>query len=212
MQHFSINEIKGWDRFYRANFINSLQGYKPVSLIGTVNEAGQLNLAIFSNIVHIGSDSALIGFINRPVAAAPHTIHNIEATREYTINHIQPSFVAAAHQTSSKYLVDTPEFAAVGLTPIITENCKAPFVGESAIRYGLQLVEIVPIAYNKTFLVIGTITCVYLEEGLVEPDGFIDAAKAKSIASLGIDAYYATELIGRYEYAKPGKETRKIGG
>jgi flavin reductase (DIM6/NTAB) family NADH-FMN oxidoreductase RutF len=210
MQHFSINEIKGWDRFYRANFINSLQGFKPVSLIGTVNETGQSNLAIFSNIVHIGADPALIGFINRPVAAAPHTIQNIEATREYTINHIQPSFVAAAHQTSAKYPAGTAEFAAVGLTPVFMENCKAPFVGESASRYGLQLVEIVPIAYNKTFLVIGTITSVYLEEGLVEQDGFIDAAKAKSVASLGIDAYYAAELIGSYAYAKPGKEATEI--
>ena len=106
MQHFTINEIKEWDRFYRANFINSLQGFKPVSLLGTVNENGQPNLAIFSNIVHLGADPALIGFINRPVEAAPHTLHNIEVTGQYTINHIQPSFVAAAHQTSAKYPAD----------------------------------------------------------------------------------------------------------
>ena len=95
MQYFSIDEIKGWERFYRANFINSLQGFKPVSLLGTVSENGIPNLAIFSNIIHIGADPALIGFINRPVEAAPHTIQNIELTRHYTINHIQPSFVAA---------------------------------------------------------------------------------------------------------------------
>lgn len=59
MQSFSIVEIKCRDRFYRANFINSLQGFKPVSLIGMVNETGQVNLAIFSNIVHIGADPAL---------------------------------------------------------------------------------------------------------------------------------------------------------
>ena len=102
MQYFSIDEIKGWDRFYRANFINSLQGFKPVSLLGTVSENGSPNLAIFSNIIHIGADPVLIGFINRPVEAAPHTIQNIELTKQYTINHIQPSFVAAAHQTSAK--------------------------------------------------------------------------------------------------------------
>mgnify|MGYP000101847624 CR=1 FL=1 len=60
MQYFSINEIKEWDRFYRANFINSLQGFKPACLLGTVNERGQPNLAIFSNIVHIGADPALM--------------------------------------------------------------------------------------------------------------------------------------------------------
>ncbi len=212
MQYFSINEIKAWDRFYRANFINSLQGFKPVSLIGTVNETGQPNLAIFSNIVHIGADPSLVGFINRPVAAAPHTIHNIETIREYTINHIQHSFVAAAHQTSAKYPAETNEFSAVGLTAVFKENCKAPFVGESVIQYGLNLVEIVPITHNNTFLVIGTITSVYIKEGLVEPGGFIDLEKAQTVTSLGIDSYYATRLIGRFAYAKAGKETGKLAG
>ena len=210
MQHYNINEIKSWDRFYRTNFINSLQGFKPVSLIGTVNKSGQPNVAVFSNIIHLGADPALIGFINRPLEAAPHTIQNIEATGEYTINHIQSSFIAAAHQTSAKYAMDQDEFSATGLTAIFKENCKAPFVAESNIQYALQLVEIVPIHHNKTFLVIGTITNIYLKEGLVQTDGFIDVQKAGSVASLGVDAYYATTPIARYEYAKAGKEPTEI--
>lgn len=212
MQHFSISEIKTWDRFYRANFINSLQGFKPVSLIGTVSEQGIPNLAIFSNIVHIGADPSLIGFINRPFEAAPHTISNIQSVGEYTINHIQPSFVAAAHQTSAKYAAGQNEFEEVGLTAVFKEDCKAPFVVESAVQYALQLVEIVPISFNKTFLVIGTITDVFLNDGLVNPDGFIALEKANTVTSLGIDAYYATTPIARFEYAKPGKEARRIAG
>ena len=210
MHHYNISEIKTWDRFYRANFINSLQGLKPVSLIGTVNKVGQPNLAIFSNIVHLGADPALIGFINRPVDAAPHTIQNIEATGEYTINHIQPSFVAAAHQTSAKYAAEQNEFAETGLTAVFKENFNAPFVAESAIQYGLQLVEIVPIKHNNTFLVIGSIVHVFLDEALVQKDGFIDVRKAGSVVSLGIDAYYSTVPIARYEYAKPGKAVKEI--
>ena len=210
MQYFSIDEIKGWERFYRANFINSLQGFKPVSLLGTVSENGIPNLAIFSNIVHIGADPALIGFINRPIEAAPHTLHNIEVTGEYTVNHIQPSFVAAAHQTSAKYSTDQNEFLETGLKTFFLENFKAPFVFESEIKYGLDLVEIVPITHNNTFLVIGSVKHVLLKEGLIQQDGFIDANKAQSITSLGLDGYYSTEPIARFEYAKPGKELKKI--
>lgn len=212
MQHYSIETIKTWDRFYRGNFINSLQGFKPVSLIGTVNKSGQPNLAIFSNIVHLGADPALIGFINRPLEAAPHTLQNIEATGGYSINHIQSSFVAAAHQTSAKYAADQNEFTETGLTAVFKENFNAPFVAESIIQYALQLVEIVPIHHNKTFLVIGTITSVYLSEDLVLADGFIDVQKAGSLVSLGIDGYYATKPVARYEYAKPGKVPVKIKG
>jgi flavin reductase (DIM6/NTAB) family NADH-FMN oxidoreductase RutF len=210
MQYFSIDEIKGWERFYRANFINSLQGFKPVSLLGTVSENGIPNLAIFSNIVHIGADPALIGFINRPVEAAPHTIQNIKLSGEFTINLIQPSFVAAAHQTSAKYSTDQNEFLETGLKTFFLENFKAPFVFESEIKYGLDLVEIVPITHNNTFLVIGSVKHVLLKEGLIQQDGFIDANKAQSITSLGLDGYYSTDPIARFEYAKPGKELKKI--
>lgn len=210
MQYFSIDEIKGWERFYRANFINSLQGFKPVSLLGTVSENGIPNLAIFSNIVHIGADPALIGFINRPIEAAPHTIQNIKLSGEFTINHIQPSFVAAAHQTSAKYSTDQNEFLETGLKTFFLENFKVPFVAESEMKYGLELVEIVPITHNNTFLVIGSVKHVLLKEGLIQQDGFIDANKAQSITSLGLDGYYSTEPIARFEYAKPGKELKKI--
>ena len=210
MQHFSIDEIKSWDRFYRANFINSLQGFKPVSLIATVNEQGQNNVAIFSNIVHIGADPVLIGFINRPVEAAPHTIENIKQTGEYTINHINPNFVAAAHQTSAKYEQGEDEFEKVGLTAVFKAGSNAPFVKESAVQYALKLVEIVPIKHNNTFLVIGRLTAVFLQENILLPDGYINVEKAKSITSLGIDAYYTTDFIGRFKYAKPDTELKEI--
>ena len=189
--------------FYRANFINSLSGFKPVSLIGTVNNAGQPNLAVFSNIVHVGADPALIGFINRPIEAAPHTLTNIQATGFYSINHIQESFVKQAHQTSAKYNDNINEFEAVGLTDIYEEYSKVPFVAESNIKYLLKLVEVIPIKYNGTFLVVGEVTDVYLPNNIVRNDGFIEIEQAGSMASLGIDGYYKCEMINRFEYAKP---------
>jgi flavin reductase (DIM6/NTAB) family NADH-FMN oxidoreductase RutF len=204
MQHFSIQEIRQWDRFYRANFINSLSGFKPVSLIGSISKMDVSNLAIFSNIVHIGADPALIGFINRPVEAAPHTISNIQETKQYTINHIHESIIAAAHQTSAKYAAGETEFAATGLTAIYKKNFKAPFVAESNIQYALELAEIVPIISNNTFLVIGEVKDVYVAKAIVQQDGFIAIEKAGSIASLGIDGYYTASPIARYAYAKPG--------
>ena len=128
MKYYSINEINSWDRFYRANFINSISGFKPVSLISTVDKSGIPTLAVFSNIVHLGADPALIGFINRPRLAAPHTLSNIEQSGFYTINHIHPSFVAKAHQTSAKYDEGISEFDAVGLTPEFREYFQVPYV------------------------------------------------------------------------------------
>lgn len=210
MAVFSKGDIYSWERFYRANFINSLTGFKPVSLIGTVNKNGHTNLGIFSSIVHLGSNPALVGYINRPLKAAPHTIANIEATGVYTINHIHPGILESAHQTSAKYPPEISEFEQVGLTPLFRETIIAPFVEESKLKYALELREIIPITFNQTFMVIGEIMHVEIEDGLLLDDGFLELDKAKSISSNGTDAYYQTTLLERYAYAKPGLPPGKI--
>jgi flavin reductase (DIM6/NTAB) family NADH-FMN oxidoreductase RutF len=211
MQQFTPAEWQSWERFYRANFINSLTGFKSASLIGTINAQGVPNLGIFSSIVHIGSDPALIGFINRPIAAAPHTLANIKANGFYTVNHIHASFLAQAHQTSAKYPDEVNEFTEVGLTEAYLEGVKVPFVKESPIKYLLSLKEIVPIALNATFLVIGQLEKVLMDPALQPTsDGFLHLDQAGSICSNGLDAYYNTSLINRYAYAKPDKSADKL--
>jgi flavin reductase (DIM6/NTAB) family NADH-FMN oxidoreductase RutF len=208
MKHYSIQEIQSWDRFYRGNFINCLSGFKSATLVGTINEQRQPNLSIFSNIVHIGADPALIGFINRPKAAAPHTLQNIEATGCFSMNHINSSIVASAHQCSAKYDADINEFEATGLTMSYHNNHFIPFVAESHIQYAMELVNIVPIPQNGTFLVIGAVKEVWIhQEQIVQPDGFLAIEQAGSICSLGIDGYYTCNLINRYAYAKPNEPT-----
>ena len=210
MAFFQNSELQCWDRFYRANFINSLTGFKSVSLIGTADKAGQTNLGVFSSIVHIGSSPALVGYINRPRKAAPHTLANIEATGVYTINHIHPSYLEKAHQASAKYADGVSEFGEVGLTAEFQENISAPFVKESRIKYALSLQQVVPITMNETFLVIGKIEMVQLEEDFISPDGFIDLSLADSLCCNGADSYYLTKPVGRYQYAKPGNKPQKI--
>jgi flavin reductase (DIM6/NTAB) family NADH-FMN oxidoreductase RutF len=203
MKIFDIEIIKSWDRFYRANFINSLSGFKSASLIGTIDGEGNYNLAMFSNIVHLGADPALIGFVNRPKEAAPHTLSNIEATGVYTINAIPANYTLQAHQTSAKYDLGVSEFEVVGLTAEITNLSTAPFVQESPVKYAMKLIEVMPIKHNNTFFVIGEITSAIVDETIIEQDGFIDLQKANIITSLGIDTYYSTNKLVKLPYAKP---------
>lgn len=202
MEVVSASVFKTWDRFYLGNFINSLSGFKSASLIATVNSSGVPNLAIFSNIVHVGADPALIGFINRPRKAAPHTLSNIETNRSYTINHIHTEFVEKAHQTSAKYGRDVNEFEAVGLTEEWLEGSIVPFVKESKISYQMELVDIVPIPHNNTFFVIGSVQRVRFEKEILQADGFLSLEKSGSLTSLGLDAYYSVQSVGRFAYAK----------
>lgn len=210
MKHYAIDEIQGWDRFYRANFVNSLSGFKPVSLISTINKDGVPNLGVFGNIVHIGADPAYIGFINRPIDAAPHTLSNIRANGLYTINHIHPEFVAQAHQASAKYPEGVNEFSEVGLTPAYKVDFTVPFVMESQVQYAMELAEVIPLAMNNTFMVVGKLLHAFLEPSILSKDGFINLQKASSMVSLGMDAYYTTVPNTRLQYAKPERAAGQI--
>jgi len=95
----------------RAHLVNSVGGFKSVCLIGTVDEVGQTNLAIFNSIVHIGANPPLISFIMRPDSVERHTLSNILTTGFYTINHLNESIYKQAHQTSEG-------------TPRISQNLK----------------------------------------------------------------------------------------
>ena len=201
-KHFSLSELQTWDRFTRANFINSLSGFKSLSLIGTVNSNGVSNLAVFSNIVHLGADPALIGFVNRPLSAAPHTLTNIQETGFYTVNLVTESIYKQAHQTSAKYPDGVSEFEMTGLTEQFRDGCSAPFVAESPVQYLLKLEQVIPIELNGTFFVIGSLQEAYVPAEIKEEDGFLDLAKAGILTSLGTSGYYKTEKINTLLYAK----------
>jgi flavin reductase (DIM6/NTAB) family NADH-FMN oxidoreductase RutF len=209
VKHFTLSELQAWDRFKRANFVNSLSGFRPVSLIATVDSLGITNLGVFSNIVHLGADPALIAFVNRPREAAPHTIRNIETIGMYTINHIHPAFVGKAHQCSAKYPDGVSEFEAVELTPDYKGAFRVPYVAESMVQLGMELSEIIPMR-NGTFLVIGSLVHAYVSEEAVGADGFINLAQTDSLVSLGLDAYYQAAPLQRYTYAKPDKVPNSI--
>lgn len=203
MKCYTPTDLQAMDRYVRANFVNCLSGFKPAALIVSQDKNGLSNVALFNNIVHLGADPALIGFINRPREATPHTLGNIESTGFYTINHIHSAQISAAHQTSAKYLTGVSEFEKVELIEQFRPEFSVPFVEGSPAQIGLRLVEIVPIQQNGTYLVIGELQCAFLEEAHVSADGFVDLAEAGAVSTLGLQGYYQPKFIQKEGYARP---------
>lgn len=200
---YAQEDIVNMEQRSRAAFINSLSGFKSASLIGTIDGDGNTNLAIFSSIVHLGANPALIGFINRPDSTSRHTLENILETKFFTINHINKTIYKEAHQTSARYPKTVSEFDATGLTPEFSNHFPAPYVQESHIKYGLAFAEKHDLTINGTILIIGKIVEIIVPEGCVTPDGVIDIEKAGSIAISGLDGYHTTAKLARLSYAKP---------
>lgn len=200
----TASDMQKLERIKRLNIINSITGIKPANLIGTFNQIKQSNLAIFSSVVHLGSDPAILGFITRPSDEVPrHTLENILETQHYTINHVPSSMAQQAHQTSAKYPAEQSEFQACGFTEQTINNFAAPFVQQAPIKIGLKLAEIVPIKINQTQMVIGEIQLIQLADELLSEEGYINLDQAGTAGISGLNSYYQLNYLKSFPYARP---------
>ena len=209
-KYIDSQAIEIMEKQERVHLINSLGGFKSVSLIGTNDELGNTNLAVFSSIFHIGANPPLIALVFRPSPPERNTLTNILDTGFYTINHINESIYKKAHQTSARYDTAVSEFDATGLTAEYKNDFKAPFVKESTIQLGVAFREKIDLAINNTTMVIGEIVQIYLPDDCLHEDGFVDLEKANTITCSGLDSYHKTLRLDRLSYAKPNKEITSL--
>ncbi len=208
MASYSLQDILAADHGFRRNLINSATGFKSVTLIGTENKAGKSNLAVFSQVIHLGADPPLIGVLFRPHVVKRETLENILETGRFTINHISQEVYREAHHTSARWT--TSEFESCGFEKEIIEGFHAPFVKDSPVQIGLTLQEKTDIAVNGTHLVIGKIELLKVEEHAISKDGFIDLELLKVVTCSGLDSYHTTRRLSRLSYAKPDQVPKDI--
>ena len=210
MTHFNRDSIDNLDHIFRINLINSTSGYKSANLIGTRDDKEVANLAVFSSIIHMGSNPPLLGFVLRPTKVARHTYSNINKNNCYTINHISYDFVEQAHHTSAKYDSDISEFEVTGLTEEHLGGFYAPFVKQSPVKMAMRYVEEHPIEINGTILVIGEILDLYINDDLMESDGFVNLSKGKVASINGLDGYSLPAEPQRFGYQRPHDTPSKL--
>lgn len=204
-KHISLETILAMEKQNRVHFVNSLGGFKSVSLVGTVDALGNENLGIFSSILHIGANPPLMAMLFRPSPPERDTLKNILETGYFTINHINEKIYQQAHQTSARYDAAVSEFDATGLKSVYKDAFFAPYVAETNIMIGLQFKEKIEIEINNTTMVIGEINHVYFPDDCVSEDGFLNIEKANTMTCSGLDSYHKTIQIDRLSYAKPDK-------
>ncbi|MEC8005392.1 MAG: flavin reductase [Bacteroidota bacterium] len=204
MTFFSEEDILQMPKVKRLNIINSITGIKPANLISTIDERNRHNLAIFSSVVHLGSNPALIGFVLRPQEKIRrHTYENILENGYYTINHLPNHKTLEGHYTSAKFDKETSEYDVCHFTPEFQHEFPVPYVKESFLKMGLKHVESIPIKYNGTVMIVGKILQVYVAKSSLSEEGYINLEEAKSVGISGLNTYYDLKKIASYPYARP---------
>ena len=206
MKNLTKKDIIKMDRFDRVNLISSVTGIKAAMLIGTISKQNISNVAIFSSIIHLGSNPALIGLLIRPqTKRVSDTYQNIKSNKSFTINHVNKNIISKAHYTSAKTSSNTSEFDDVGLTEEYIGNLQSPFVKEADVGLGLIYCDEISLS-NKCILVIGEIDNIKLKNDLPDVNGLINLSDYNSIGVDGIGHYYKLIPTKNYEYVG----TRKV--
>ena len=210
MKTFTNQEIKALEHIYKINLVNSITGYKPANLVGTISNTGNTNVAVFSSVIHLGSSPALLGMVFRPTTVARNTYDNIKENGCYTLNHIHQEIIEDAHHTSAKYPSEISEFEMTGLQEEYKPNCPSPFAQGAPVQIEMKYVNEYAIQENGTILLIGSVEKVHIQESLIEKDGFVNLSKGKVVAINGLDGYIKTESVERQSYQRPKKSTIQI--
>lgn len=209
MKHYTQKEILEFEKHYRANFVNSLSGFKALQLLGTKNNQNQANLGIINSAHHLGAHPPLMGYIQRPHTVERQGYENILETGFYSFSNVLESYYRQAHQTSARYPRQESEFKATNLEMAFTPN-QVPYVKQASIVIELKYINSYNIKENNTILVVGEIQHVLMAEDFSFKDGSLDLQTAGSLTGTGLNGYYKTEKIGRLSYAKAGVEVEDI--
>ena len=157
-------------------------------------------MAIFSSVVHLGSQPPQLGLICRPThSRKSDTYTNITETQYYTINQVSTSFVKQAHFTSAKTDSNISEFDLMKLSPEIMGAFHAPFVKESSVKIGLKLLDEILLP-NGCRLIIGSVEMVELPDASVDSIGQIDLSSYNCAGISGLDSYYSLQKIDSFPY------------
>lgn len=206
---FDLDDILQLEKYYRRSLINQLSGIRSANLIGSKNQAGISNLAIFNSATHIGATPPMLGFVFRPLTVERHTYDNIKANHYFTVNQVSEAIHQQAHQTSAKFPAGVSEFATCGLTEVYIDDFPVPFVAESQVKIGLSYQEEHLITANNTVLLIGKVEKIILPDEAVDEGGNINLEQLNTVGIGGLDTYYRCERLGRYAYARVGQEVKK---
>jgi flavin reductase (DIM6/NTAB) family NADH-FMN oxidoreductase RutF len=224
------NHWSKWPKHTRVNFLNALSGLRPLALIGTLNQDGSSNLAIFNSLFHLGAQPPLIGFIIRPDVSPRHTLENLRHQKYFTLNHVSQEIYTRAHQTSARYQEKESEFFHCQLTPeILAWNSSlpdesgndnlhfpCPFVKESPLKMAMERQREIYIEENQTHMIIAKVLEVYMdssqlnEDYLLTNDGHLPLDKLQLVCGSSLDSYYSPQFLSRLSYAKANEEVKTI--
>ena len=162
---------------------------RPIAWVSTRGLDGSINLApySFANAVAGNPPVVMFSVSGTRTNRKKDTLRNVEETGEFVFNICDEALAVQMNASSGDYEYGVSEFTMAGLELADCVDVKAPRVAAAPASMECRLLKLVPIEANT--MVLGRVLRYYVREGLIRPNGLVDAMLMKPLARLGGDEY-----------------------
>lgn len=176
---------------------------RPIALVSTVDDQGNVNLSPFSFFNVFSSDPPIM--VISPAKRGKDTLINAELTKELVISIVNFPIVEQMSLSSTAYPRGTNEFIKSGLTEVESTKVKPPRVGESPVSFECTVDRIISYGDNPGAgnLIFAKVELMHIDDSYMNDQGRIDTAKLDLVARMGGSWYTRATPASLFEIPKP---------
>jgi flavin reductase (DIM6/NTAB) family NADH-FMN oxidoreductase RutF len=169
---------------------------RPIALITSMDEHGQLNAAPFSAYNYLCTDPPIvgIGITNRPDSkfVPKDTARNIRRTGEFVVNVVTEDIAEQMNICATDFPPDMSEVELAGFTTTPSQMVKPPRLTEA--HAALECREFSTTEIGRSRIILGRVVAIYVEDRFVDPAGpYIKADELHAIGRMnGLGNYVRT--------------------
>jgi flavin reductase (DIM6/NTAB) family NADH-FMN oxidoreductase RutF len=199
------------------NLLIGLVAPRPIALVTSMNEHGQLNAAPFSAYNYLCTDPPVVGLgvTDRPEGqfVPKDTARNIRRGGEFVVNVVTEDLAKAMNICATDFPAEVNELEMAGLTTTASSIVKVPRIAQA--HAALECVEHATIEIGRSRIILGRVVAMYVEDQFVDPAGpYIKSEELHAIGRMnGLGSYVKTRdaflTMPRIPYAEWVKGRRE---
>ena len=169
---------------------------RPIALITSMDEKGQLNAAPFSAFNYFCTDPPIVGVgvTNRPDQqfVPKDTARNIRRTGEFVVNVVTEDIAEKMNICATDFPPEMSEVELAGFTTVPSEKVKVPRLAEA--HAALECREYTTMEIGRSRIILGRVVAIHVDDEFVDPAGpYIKADKMHTIGRMnGLGNYVRT--------------------
>ena len=169
---------------------------RPIALVTSMNENGQMNAAPYSAYNYLCTDPPIValGVMDRPGGefVPKDTARNIRRKGEFVVNVVTEDLAKAMNICATDFPAEVSELEMAGLETAPSSVVKVPRIARA--HAALECVEHATIEIGRSRIILGRVVAMYVEDEFVDPAGpYIKAEELHAIGRMnGLGSYVRT--------------------